>query len=106
MEIKITLTDYQVRCLSYEIADIEEYLQNWINFRAENAAQKLVESETARLLNDPTVTTMPATKEELVMNSPLKSAWLAYEEDCEGCSFPVTDNQTTDTTDSQPPSEP
>ena len=100
MEIKITLTDYQVKCLSYEIADMEEYLQNWINFRAENAAQKLVESETARLLNDPTVSTMPATNEELVMNSPLKSAWLAYEEDCDGCSITQTEQESLDNQDS------
>lgn len=85
MEIKITLTDYQVRCLSYEIADIEEYLQNWINFRVENAALKLVEAETQRLLNDPSVSTMPASKEELVLNSPLKNAWAG--EDCDDCGI-------------------
>lgn len=72
------------------MADIHEYLQNWINVRAESAAQKLVEAETSRLLNDPSISTMPASKEELVMNSPLKNVWDPYEEDCEDCTFPET----------------
>lgn len=97
MEIKITLTDYQVRCLSYDMANIEEYIQNWINVRSDNAAQKLIEAETVRLFNDPSISTMPATKEELVMNSPLKSAW--NDEDCEDCgiSFPETTDTSQET---------
>jgi hypothetical protein len=93
MEIKITLSDYQVKCLLYEMADIEEYIQNWINVRAENAAQKLIEAETNRLLNDPNVSTMPASKEELVLNSPLQSAWLEYQEDCDTCTITETEQQ-------------
>lgn len=94
MELKITLSDYQVRCLSYEMADIQEYLQNWINVRSEAAAQKLIEAETNRLLNDPTVSTMPASKEELVLGSPLKNMW-SSEEDCEDCTFPETTSTNT-----------
>jgi hypothetical protein len=99
MEIKITLSDYQVKSLSYEMANIEEYLQNWINLRADNAAQKLIEAETNRLLNDPNVSTMPATKEELVMSSPLESAWLTYEEDCDTCGITETEENTVEQTE-------
>jgi hypothetical protein len=99
MEIKITLSDYQVKCLSYEMANIDEYLQNWINVRADNAAQKLIEAETNRLINDPNVSTMPATKEELVMSSPLESAWLTYEGDCGACDITETEQNITEPTE-------
>jgi len=70
MEFTITLDEVQIKALSYVMADPEEWTRNAISERARIAADELVASETARLLADPDVTSIPATREEIIMGAP------------------------------------
>lgn len=70
MEFTITLDEVQVKALSYVMTDPEEWTRNAISERARIAADELVASETARLLADPDVTSIPATRDEIIMGAP------------------------------------
>ena len=70
MEFTITLDEVQIKALSYVMADPEEWTRNAISERARIAADELVASETARLLADPDVASIPATREEIIMGAP------------------------------------
>jgi len=63
----ITLTDTELKVLSYVMADPQEWTQNAISERARIASEELVARETARMLADPNITTIPATAEEIIM---------------------------------------
>lgn len=70
MEFTITLDEVQVKALSYVMADPEEWTRNAINERARIAADELVAKETARLLADPEVDQIPASRDEIIMGAP------------------------------------
>ena len=63
----ITITDMEEKALSYIMASPEEWTQNAITERARIAIEEIVASETARMIADPSITTIPATAEEIVM---------------------------------------
>ncbi len=74
MEIKVIISDVQKRALEHVMFDIQEWLQNAIDFRADAAIEELLKLETQRLFNDPTVESIPATKDEIILNSPIETA--------------------------------
>ncbi len=63
----ITLTDIEIIALSHVMADPQEWTQNAISNRARIAGEEIVASETARMLADPNITTIPATADEIIM---------------------------------------
>ena len=63
----ITLSDVELVALSHVMADPEQWTQNAISERARVAGEELVARETARMLADPNITTIPATAEEIIM---------------------------------------
>ena len=63
----ITLTDVELKALSYVMADPQEWTQNAISNRARIASEELVAKETARMIADPNITMIPATAEEIIM---------------------------------------
>ena len=73
-DITITLTDEEMRALEYVAVDPVEWITNFAKNRAAAAEQEIYESEVARMMADPNITTMPATREEVIRNADIKSA--------------------------------
>lgn len=71
MKFYIELNDIEVAALKHVMGDPREWTQNAISERARIAAVEIVERETARMIADPNVTTIPATADEIVLNAPL-----------------------------------
>lgn len=65
----ITLSDVEVTALTHVMADPQEWTQNAISNRARIAGEEIVASETARMIADPNITTIPATAEEIIMQA-------------------------------------
>ena len=65
----ITLSDVEAVALSHVMADPQQWTQNAISERARLAGLEIVERETARMLADPNITTIPATAEEIIMQA-------------------------------------
>jgi hypothetical protein len=87
MEIKVIISDVQQRALEHVMFDIQEWLQNAIDFRADAAIDELLKLETERLINDPTVKAIPASKDEIILNSPIETAReRTLRIEAEGCS--------------------
>ena len=68
MDVVITLTAVQLKALSSVCADPTEYIQNFTYARCQAAIDDIVKKETERMLNDPTVTQIPASKDDIVIN--------------------------------------
>jgi hypothetical protein len=94
MEITISITDVQKRALEHVMYDIKDWVQEAVEFRARVATEELLQEETQRLIKDPNVTTIPANKDEIILNSPIETAkerTLRIEsEDCETCTTSET----------------
>lgn len=74
MEISVIINDVQKRALEHVMYDIQEWLQNAIDVRAEAAIEELLKLETDRLISDPTINSIPANRDEIILNSPIETA--------------------------------
>ena len=74
MEISVIINDVQKRALEHVMYDIQDWLQNAIDVRAEAAIEELLKAETERLISDPSVQTIPASKDEIILNSSIETA--------------------------------
>jgi hypothetical protein len=94
MEITITITDVQKRALEHVMYDIKQWIEDAVEFRARVAAEELLQEETQRLIKDPNVDSIPANRDEIILNSPIETAkerTLRIEsEDCESCTSTET----------------
>lgn len=72
VEITITLTEEEYKALACEAMDVEEYLQNYANVRAENALKRVVQEEVERRLDvgEP----VPSSRKEIIMDAKVKTA--------------------------------
>lgn len=70
MEFTITLTDVEVKALSYVMADPVAWTQNAISERARIAGLDIIAAETQRLMADPDVTQIPASAEQIILGAP------------------------------------
>jgi hypothetical protein len=72
MSVSLTVqcSDIEYKALQHYMADVQEWLQLTLTGRAGVAIDDLVKSEMARMLSDPSVTTIPADKNSIVMNAP------------------------------------
>ena len=73
LSFTITLTDVEVAALAHVMADPEGWTQNAISERARIAIEEIVQRETARMIADPNVTSIPATAEEIVLAAEVPS---------------------------------
>ena len=94
MEITIKITDVQKRALEHVMYDIQQWMEEAIEFRARVAIEELLQEETQRLIKDPNVTSIPADKDQIILNSPIETAkerTIRLEsEDCESCTTSET----------------
>ena len=69
MKIEFELNDVEIRSLLHHMVDPEEWIKNMVRRRIMLAHDELLELETKRLIADPTVSTIPANSDEIILNA-------------------------------------
>jgi hypothetical protein len=70
----ITLTDAEVKAMEYVAFSVQDWADNALQNRARIAMDEIYDAEVARMTNDPTITSIPADKEAVVLAADIKSA--------------------------------
>jgi hypothetical protein len=70
----IELTDAEVKAMEYVALSVQDWAENALKNRARQAMDEIYNAEVARMTNDPTVTSIPADKEAVVLAADVKSA--------------------------------
>ena len=70
----IELNDAEVKAMEYVALSVQDWVENALKNRARIALDEIYQSEVVRMTNDPTVTTIPADKEAVVLAADIKSA--------------------------------
>ena len=70
----ITLTDAQVKAMEYVAFSVQDWADNALQNRARQAMDEIYDAEVARMTADPTITSIPADKEAVVLAADIKSA--------------------------------
>lgn len=73
-EYTITLTDAQNKALAHIAYDPHEWIQNAASERARLAMEEIFQKEMLRMLDDPSITEIPADREAVVLAADIKSA--------------------------------
>lgn len=68
MDVKVTLTEAEYKALSLVSNSPEEWIQNAVAERSRVAMEEIFQLEVARMIQDPSVTEIPADKETVVLN--------------------------------------
>lgn len=69
VSITIELTSVQYKALSCACSNVQEWVDNAATARALVAYDEIVTKEVARMMADPTIQSIPANKDEVVMNA-------------------------------------
>ena len=70
----IELTGAETKAMEFVALDVQDWADNALKNRARQAMDEIYQSEVARMTNDPTVTSIPADKEAVVLAADIKSA--------------------------------
>ena len=70
----IELNDAEVKAMEYVALSVQDWADNALKNRARIAMDEIYNEEVARMTNDPTVTSIPANKEAVVLVADIKSA--------------------------------
>jgi hypothetical protein len=70
----VTLTEAEDKAMHIIAVDPAEWVSNVVKERARLAMEDIVASETARMIADPTVTAIPADKNQIVMEANIPTA--------------------------------
>ena len=74
MNITITLTDAQEKGLAYVAVSPQEWAENAVHNRCRQAVDEIYAMEVARMTADPSITSIPADKDAVVLAADIKSA--------------------------------
>jgi hypothetical protein len=69
-----TLTDAEVKAMEYVAFSVQDWADNALQNRARIAMDEIYNEEVARMTADPTITSIPADKEAVVLAADIKSA--------------------------------
>jgi len=70
----ITLTDAEVKAMEYVAFSVQDWADNALQNRARIAMDEIYNAEVARMTADPTISSIPADKEAVVLAADIKSA--------------------------------
>ena len=70
----ITLTDAETKAMEYAALSVQDWADNALQNRARIAMDEIYDAEVARMTADPTITSIPADKEAVVLAADIKSA--------------------------------
>lgn len=68
MDVKVTLSEAEYKALSLVASSPEEWLQNAVSERSRIAMEEIFQLEVARMIQDPTISEIPADRETVVLN--------------------------------------
>lgn len=74
MNITITLTAAQEKGLAYVAASPQEWAENAVHNRCRQAIDEIYEAEVARMTADPSITSIPADKDAVVLAANVQTA--------------------------------
>ncbi len=74
VDYTITITDAEQKALAYIAVDPQEWITNLVKARAAAGIQEIYDLEVARMMNDPSVESIPANKETVVLQANIQSA--------------------------------
>ena len=70
----ITLTDAETKAMEFVAVSVQDWADNALQNRARIAMDEIYDAEVARMTADPTITSIPADKEAVVLAADIKSA--------------------------------
>ena len=70
----IELNDAEVKAMEYVAVSVQDWADNALQNRARIAMDEIYDAEVARMTADPTITSIPADKEAVVLAADIKSA--------------------------------
>jgi hypothetical protein len=70
----ITLTDAELKALAFIAYDPQDWIDNVIHERCRTAMEEIFAVEVARMAADPTTASIPADREQVVLEADIKSA--------------------------------
>ena len=70
----ITLTDAETKAMEYVAFSVQDWADNALKNRARIAINEIYNSEVARMTADPNITSIPADKDQVVLDADIKSA--------------------------------
>ena len=70
----ITLTDSEKKAMEYVAVSVQDWADNALKNRARQAIDEIYNMEVARMTADPDITSIPADKDQVVLNADIKSA--------------------------------
>jgi hypothetical protein len=70
----INLTDAENKALGVVAYDPQEWIENIVKERCRIAMEEIFQSEIGKMLEDPNTTSIPADREQVVLNAEVKSA--------------------------------
>ena len=74
MNITITLTDAQEKGLTYVALSPQEWAENAVHNRCRQAVDEIYAMEVARMTADPSITSIPADKDAVVLAANVQTA--------------------------------
>lgn len=72
--LTIELTETQEKALAYVAASPQEWAENAVHDRCRIAIDEIYDAEVARMTADPTITSIPADKDAVVLAADIQSA--------------------------------
>jgi hypothetical protein len=76
----ITLTDAEYKALAHIAYDPQDWIDNAVKSRCQDAIEEIFKQEVARMLADPTITNIPADRDTVVLAANIKTAVEIHEE--------------------------
>jgi hypothetical protein len=70
----ITLTEAENKALGIVAYDQQEWIENAVKERCRIAMEEVFQSEVAKMLADPNTTSIPADREQVVLDADIQSA--------------------------------
>lgn len=70
----ITITDAELKALAYSVLDPQEWVENAVHERCRVAMEEIFSAEVARMVADPATTSIPADREQVVLDADIRSA--------------------------------
>lgn len=70
----VTLTDAELKALAYVALDPQEWIDNAVHNRCRQAIDQIYAEEVQRMTDDPSIDSIPANKEQVVLDAQVQSA--------------------------------
>jgi hypothetical protein len=70
----VTITDAELKAFAYSVLDPQEWVENAVHERCRVAMEEIFVAEVARMVADSTTASIPADREQIVLDADIKSA--------------------------------